>query len=131
MMMSYTFGVSLGLSWEGSLRLRITPVGCLRNADGRAGPKRHTVGLSESLTSGSGQSRRFHDIRDESALPPTPDILRHLSGPLGGLFVQLIAVLDRQDVAHAIEMDGPITLRLRQAVGVLDDSGRYGVMVVV
>src|SRR5258705_13321630 len=56
MMMSYTFGISLGLSREGSLRLRITPVGCLRNADGRAGP-RHTVGLSVSLTSGSGPGR--------------------------------------------------------------------------
>jgi hypothetical protein len=29
----------------------------------------------------SGQSRRFHDIREESALPPTPDILRCLIEP--------------------------------------------------
>jgi len=33
--------------------------------------------------SDKGHSRRFHDIRDESALPSIADILRHLSGPLG------------------------------------------------
>jgi hypothetical protein len=32
-------------------------------------------------TSGLGHERRFHDVRDESALPPTPERLRHRSEP--------------------------------------------------
>jgi len=56
------------------------------------------------LTSASGQERHFRDVREESGLPLTPDILRHRSEP------PLRAITGREQVQQDAPENAPSNL---------------------